>query len=222
MTSSLHRCHDHDVDASDNLGRSKERLTDDAWHAASPQLAGMREQLLDCYVNLSISNELSGWLAHLGLPFTGTVEHKLSRLKEHRGALTLAAESLHRQTIFYLTDYSAEVLVEICQELGLKTEGSQGALFRRVYCEVGLREGWLWPIPQDIQSILKQMCLSVIEGFDMDHWDRVWDLLQEEESRLSTPLAFGRAFIVVLIPELLREAYGAMLNNELGLIGRTS
>ena len=207
MKPSLHASHDHDVDRFDN---------------GSHQLIAMREQLLDCYINLSISNELSRWLADLGLPFTGTVEHKLSRLKEHRGAFTLAAESLHRQTIFYLTDHSEEMLVEICQELGLKTEGSQDTLFKRVYREVGLREGWLWPIPQDIQYTLKQMCLSVIEGFDMDHWDRVWDLLQQEESRLSTPLAFGRAFVVVLLPELLREAYGAMLNNELGLIGRTS
>jgi hypothetical protein len=222
VKSSLHECHDHDVDDSENVSTSKPRLTDDALHAGSPQLGDMREQLLDCYINLSISNELSRWLADLGLPSTGTVEHKLARLKEHRRALTLAAESLHRQTIFYLNDYSREVLGEICQELGLKTEGSQGGLFKRVYCEVGLREGWLWPIPQDTQCILKQMFLSVIEGFDMDLWNRLWDLLQEEEDRLSTPLAFGRAFIVVLIPELLREAYAAMLNDELGLIGRTS
>jgi hypothetical protein len=223
VKSSLHECHDHhDVDESEDISRGKERLTDDALHAGSHQLAGMREQLLDCYINLSISNELSGWLADLGLPFTGTVEHKLARLKEHRRALTLAAESLHRQTIFYLNNYSGEVLVEICQELGLKTEGNQAALFKRVYCEVGLREGWLWPIPQDTQYILKQMFLPVIDGFDLDHWNRLCDLLQEEEDHLSTPLAFGRAFIVVLIPELLREAYAAMLNDELGLIGRTS
>ena len=178
--------------------------------------------LLDCYIHLSISNELSRWLADLGLPSTGTVDHKLARLKEHRPVLTLAAESLHRQTIFYLSDYSGEVLVEICHELGLTTEGSQAALFKRVYCEVGLREGWLWRIPQDTQCILKQMFLSVIEGFDMDHWNRLWELLQEEDQHLTTPLAFGRAFIVVLIPELLREAYAAMLNDERGLIGRTS
>ncbi len=223
MKSSLHECHDHDVDGSEDVSRGKERLTDDAWQTGSHQLVGMRELLLDCYINLSISNELSGWLTDLGLPSTGTVEHKLARLKEHRAALTLAAESLHRHTIFYLNDYSGDMLVEICQELGLKTEGSsQGALIKRVYCEVGLREGWLWPIPQDTQCILKQMFLSVTGGFDMDHWNRLWNLLQEEEDRLSTPLSFGRAFIVVLIPELLREAYGAMLNDELGLIGKTS
>ena len=66
------------------------------------------------------------------------------------------------------------------------------------------------------------MFLSVIKGFDMDHWNRLWELLQEEDEHLTTPLAFGRAFIVVLIPELLREAYAAMLNDERGLIGRTS
>lgn len=221
MKSLLHECQDHNVDGSEHVSGGTERLMDDAWHAGSPQSVGMREQLLDCYINLSISNELSRWLADLGLPFTGTVEHKLARLKEHRRALTLAAESLHRQTIFYLNDYSGEELIEICQELGLNTEGSQGALFKRIYCEVGLREGWLWPIPQDTQCLLKQMFLTVIEGFDLDHWNRLCDLLQEEKDHLSTPLAFGRAFIVVLIPELLREAYAAMLNNELGLIGKS-
>jgi hypothetical protein len=222
MKSSLHERHDHDVDESEKVSRGKERLTDDALHAGSHQLVGMRELLLDCYINLSISNELSGWLADLSLPATGTVEQKLARLKEHRRALTLAAESLHRQTIFYVNDYSREVLVEICQELGLKTEGSQDALLKRVYCEVGLREGWLWPIPQETQCILRQMFLSVIEGFDLDRWNRLWELIQEEQHHRSVPLAFGRAFIVVLIPELLREAYAAMINDELGLIGRTS
>lgn len=106
--------------------------------------------------------------------------------------------------------------------MGLKTEGSQGALLKRVYCEVGLREGWLWPIPQETLGTLKQMFLTVMDGFDLDHWNDLCDLLQEEKDYRSTPLAFGRAFIVVLIPELLREAYGAMLNDELGLIGRTS
>ena len=222
MKPSLHASPDHDVDESEKVSLSKERLTDDALQAGSDQLGRMREQLLDCYINLSISNELSGWLADLGLPSTGTVEQKLARLKEHKRTLTLAAESLHRQTIFYLNDYSGEVLVEICQELDLKTEGSKGALFKRVYCEVGLREGWLWPIPQETQCILKHMFLSVIQGFDLDHWTRLCDLLQEEKDYRSTPLAFGRAFIVVLIPELLREAYAAMLNDELGLIGKTS
>jgi hypothetical protein len=218
---SWHECLADVADGMDVL-RGKEHLTDDAGHAGSPQWAGMREQFLACYINLSISNELSGWLADLGLPFTGTVEQKLARLKEHRGGLTLAAESLHRQTIFYLNDYSVDVLVEICQELGLKTEGSCDAILKQIYCEVGLREGWLWPIPQDTKTILKQMFLPVIQGFDTDRWNRLWDLLQEEQDHLSTPLAFGRAFIVVLIPELLREAYAAMLNDELGLIGKTS
>ena len=222
MKSSLHECHDPDVADCENVSGATERPTNDAWQAGSHQWAGMREQFLDCYINLSISNELSGWLADLGLPFTGTVEQKLACLKEHRGALPLAAESLHRQTIFYLNDYSVDMLVEICQELGLKTEGSRGAIFKRIYCEVGLREGWLWPIPQDTKTMLKQMFLSVIQGFDMDRWNRLWDLLQEEQDHLSTPLAFGRAFIVVLIPELLREAYATMLDQKLGLTGTTS
>jgi hypothetical protein len=220
VKSSLHESHAHDVDDSENVSRGRECLTDDASRTGLPQWRGMREQLLDCYLNLSISDELSDWLTDLGLPATGTVAQKLARLKEHKRALTLTAESLHRQTIFYLSDYSLDVLVEICQELGLKTEGSQGALLKRVYCEVGLREGWLWPIPQDTQSTLKQMFLTVIDGFDLDHWNRLCHLLQEERDHLSTPPAFGRAFIVVLIPELLREAYAAMLNDELGLIGR--
>lgn len=222
MTPSLHASHNRDVVDSRHVGSDKEHMTDGALQAGSHQLLGMREQLLDCYVNLSISNELSRWLTDLGLPFTGTVEHKLARLKEHRGGITLAAESLHRQTIFYLSEYSVDILVEICQELSLQTEGSQGALLKRVYCEIGLREGWLWPIPQETLGTLKQMFLTVMDGSALDHWNDLCNLVQEEREHRSTPLAFGRAFIVVLIPELLREAYGAMLNDELGLIGKTS
>jgi hypothetical protein len=222
MKPSLREYHDHDVDESETVSRGTTRLTDGALHASSHQLIGMREQLLDCYLNLSIFNELSRWLADLGLPATGTVEQKLARLKEHRRGLTLAAESLHRQTIFYLSDYSLDMFIEICQELGLKSEGSQGVLFKRIYREVGLREGWLWPIPQETQFTLKQMFFTLIDEFDLDHWNDLCDVLQKERDHLATPLAFGRAFIVVLIPELLREAYAAMLNDELGLIDRTS
>ncbi|WP_447987185.1 hypothetical protein [Nitrospira sp. Nam74] len=222
MESSLNEYHHHDADGSEVISRGSEPLSDDALKTSSDQLVGSPEELLECYINLSISNELSRWLADLGLPFTGTVEHKLARLREHRRGLALAAESVHRQTIFYLNNYSAEVLVEICQELGLNTEGGQSVLFKRVYCEVGLREGWLWPIPPDTQSTLKQIFESVIEGFDLDHWNRLCDLLQEEKNRVSTPLAFGRAFIIILIPQLLREAHAAMLNDELALIRRTS
>lgn len=47
-------------------------------------------------------------------------------------------------------------------------------------------------------------------------------MLQKERDHLATPLDFGTDFIVILIPGLLHEAYAAMLNDELGVIDRTS
>lgn len=40
----------------------------------------LRTRLIDCYLNFSMSKELSEWLEDLGLPSTGTTQEKLTRL----------------------------------------------------------------------------------------------------------------------------------------------
>src|SRR5918995_1676037 len=80
----------------------------------------IQEQLLDCYLNLSISQVLSEWLLELGLMPTGTIEEKLARVRQQ--SLVLPAEPLPRQTIFYLSQYDPSILAEICEELGLRCD----------------------------------------------------------------------------------------------------
>lgn len=46
----------------------------------SPDDKELRARLIDCYLNFSMSKELSEWLQDLGLPPTGTMREKLARL----------------------------------------------------------------------------------------------------------------------------------------------
>lgn len=39
------------------------------------------ETLFECHVNVSLAQELSGWLQELGLPPQGTVRQQLARLR---------------------------------------------------------------------------------------------------------------------------------------------
>jgi hypothetical protein len=198
----------------------------EASSTGSPCLADLYDTLLECYLNVVISKELSDWLEELDLPFTGTVEEKLASLKQHADAITLPAQSFHRQTIFYLSGYSAETLSEICDELTLPSEGPAQVLFKRIYSEVGQREGWLQPIPQDIRRLLEDMFLPVIRSFDVQLSAAMSDLLRkfltDNNPLPNSHLAYGRAFIVVLIPNLLKEAYATMLQQELRLSSRTA
>ncbi|MBL8072022.1 MAG: hypothetical protein JNM35_13100, partial [Nitrospira sp.] len=65
----------------------------------------LKARLIDCYVNFSMARELSGWLQALGLPSTGTMQEKLTRVRQQADSLVLPAESLPRQTIWYLNRY---------------------------------------------------------------------------------------------------------------------
>ncbi|MCS6317504.1 MAG: SAP domain-containing protein, partial [Nitrospira sp.] len=111
--------------------------------SASRDHEALKARLIDCYVNFSISRELSEWLQELGLPSTGTMQELLARLRQHKASLVLPAESLSRQTIWYLNRYDEHILMEICQQLGIDHNGPKERLITRVYHAVGLQEGWL-------------------------------------------------------------------------------
>lgn len=181
----------------------------------------LREKFLDCYANFSISKELSEWLGELGQIPRGTVEEKIARIRQHANLITVAAESFPRQTIFYLSQYDADILSEICQELGVSSEGTKETLFKRIYREVGWREGWLRPVPEDAWLIIKETFLPILTNFDYekDYYTNfgkeLSDLLGEENVHIQCSPAHGRALIVVLIPEFIREARVAMFQEGL-------
>jgi hypothetical protein len=181
----------------------------------------LRARLIECYLNFSISKELSEWLQNLGLPSTGTTQEKLIRLRRHAGSLVLPAESFPRQTIFYLNKYDEDILAEICQELGIDGAGPKDILLSRIYREVGLREGWLLPLSEDARLIITETFLPILKSFNpekefyRDCWDELAGVLGEDNVQPHVPQAYGSAMIAVLIPGFFREGQMTVLQSEI-------
>jgi hypothetical protein len=198
--------------------------TDELGGRTSPPPRGngeLRARLIDCYLNFSISKELSEWLQDLGLPSTGTTQEKLTRLRPLAGSLMLPAESFPRQTIYYLNKYDEDTLSEICQELGIDGTGPKEILLPRIYREVGLQEGWLQPLSEDARQIITETFIPILAAFDhkkdyyLDLWDELSDVLGEDNAHLHGPPAYGSAIIAVLIPSFFQEAQMTLLQKEL-------
>ena len=181
----------------------------------------MKARLIDCYVNFSMSRELSDWLQALGLPSTGTMQEKLTRLRQQADSLVLPAESLPRQTIWYLNRYDEKILTEICEELGIDNSGPKESLITRVYHAVGRREGWLQPLSEDARNIIIETFLPILRAVDhrnyddLDQWGELGDVLDRESRNRLGSQGHGSAFMAVLVPSLLQEAHRDLLQHEL-------
>lgn len=199
--------------------QSLKRADDQGGGTAPPPQDGgeLRARLIDCYLNFSISRELSKWLQELGLPSSGTTQEKLTRLRRQAVSLVLAAESFPRQTIYYLNTYDEETLSEICQELGIDGTGLKEILLPRIYREVGLREGWLQPLAEDARLLITETFLPILAAFDhqkdyyLDLWGELSDVLDKDHD----PHAYGSAIIAVLVPGFFQEAQMTLLRHEL-------
>ncbi len=181
----------------------------------------LKTRLIDCYVNFSMARELSGWLQALGLPSTGTMQEQLTRLRQQADSLVLPAESLPRQTIWYLNRYDEKILTEICEELGIDNSGPKERQITRIYHAVGLREGWLQPLSEDAQNIITETFLPILRAVDhrnyddLDQWVELGDLLDRESRNRLDHQGHGSAFMTVLIPSLLQEGQAVLLQHEL-------
>lgn len=181
----------------------------------------LKTRLIDCYVNFSMARELSGWLQALGLSSTGTMQEQLTRLRQQADSLVLPAESLPRQTIWYLNRYDEKILTEICEELGIDNSGPKERQITRIYHAVGLREGWLQPLSEDAQNIITETFLPILRAVDhrnyddLDRWVVLGDLLDRESRNRLDHQGHGSAFMTVLIPSLLQEGQAVLLQHEL-------
>ena len=206
---------DEPASESDERRETHDRLT-------PPEHESFKDRLIDCYVNYSVSRELSGWLQDLGLPASGTTEEKLARLQLQANSLVLPAESVPRQTIWYLNRYDEDILAEICQELGIDQTGSRDTMMTRIYREVGTREGWLQPSSQEARQIIMETFLPLITSMERradDETDGRSELsrgLGNEQT--SPPVLQTRrsAIMAVLAPGLLQEGHAALLESEFG------
>lgn len=186
----------------------------------SPENKELRARLIDCYLNFSMSKELSEWLQDLGLPSTGTMQEKLARLQQHADSLVLPAESFPRQTIYYLNKYDEDILSEICQDLGIDGIGPKEVLVPRIYREVGLREGWLQPLSKDARLVITETFIPILKSFDhkkeyyLDLWSELSDVLGDDTHPMPARNSYGSAVMSVLIPGLFQEGQLALLWNE--------
>ncbi len=124
-----------------------------------------RKTLLECYLSLATSPELSGWLEDIGQDPKGSVDDKTRRIREHTQYLSMSRETFPQQTLSYLSPYTADHLAEICEALGLQTDGTKDDSFRRIYREVGYREGWLKRVPPAVESFDKQLVLPFVTWY---------------------------------------------------------
>ena len=125
-----------------------------------------RQKLLDCYLNVSTSKELSEWLRDLGQDPSGTAEEKIAKIRQHTKYLSMPAETFPCQTINYLRQLSSgDGLFLIAESLGLNCEGPKDMLFRRIYREVGFQEGWLPRVVNGGTAFTKEAVLPFVQWY---------------------------------------------------------
>lgn len=195
--------------------------TGDGPAAARQDQEVLKTRLIECYVKFFMSNELSDWLQELGLPATGTMQEKLTRLRQQAHSLVLPAESVSRQIIWYVHQYDENVLGELCQQLGIDHSGTKEDLRTRIYHAVGTSEGWLQLQSEEARRLIMGTFLPILQTVDPecdDELDLRSDLGEfpgkEDMPRPST-LRHNSAFMTILIPGFLQEARGALLQDEL-------
>ena len=91
----------------------------------------------------------------------------------------------------------------IAEALGLEDSGTKDDLYRRVYREVGYREGWLRPLPDATERVTKLLVLPFIEWYpirakgeyERDYYgafeSEMVELFGEEHVHPEYPIAHG-------------------------------
>ena len=147
-----------------------------------------RQKLLDCYLNISTSKELSEWLKGLGQDTNGTAEEKMASIRQHTKYLSMPPETFPHQTMDYLDLLSdGDGLFLIAENLGLNQEGSKDVLFRRIYREVGLQEGWLPRVAHGVLALTKETVLPFVQWYpiiktkeyEKDYYEGFYDEMAE-------------------------------------------
>jgi len=124
-----------------------------------------REQIFTFFLNSVSRQHLSGWLEDIGQNSKGTADEKVNRLKEHSEYPRTPTEQFPSKTIFHLDSLPANELAELCASLQLDTNGPKTTLVRRLYREVGYREGWLLPKPQEASAFTKETILPFVQWY---------------------------------------------------------
>jgi hypothetical protein len=113
----------------------------------------LREKLFTYYIENSTSQELAEWLRGLEQDARGTLVERKAKVRQHSKYLTMPPEGFPSQTMSYLGSFTSEHLGEICEDLGLDSEGIKDARLRRIMREVRYREGWV-PRPDNKSDLV--------------------------------------------------------------------
>ncbi len=103
-----------------------------------------RKTLLECYLSLATSPELSRWLEDIGQDAKGSVDDKRQRIRQHTQYVSMPRETFPQQTLRYLSPYTADHLAEICDNLQgtIRWETSTRSRHR----DAGKPSGWSCPM----------------------------------------------------------------------------
>lgn len=112
-------------------------------------------------------------------------------------------ETFPEQTLNYLRPLNrTDILSDICIALGLDCNGSKSVLFRRIFREVGYREGWLTSI-KTASAIDKQTVLQFVRWYPIltwpdyekeyyvDFFDEMVETFGEDNVHGEVPIAHG-------------------------------
>ncbi len=94
-------------------------------------------------------------------------------------------------------------MAAICETLGLLSDGTKDDLFRRIYREVGYREGWFERVPARVEAFDKQLVLPFVTwypvrrkgGYESDYYEsfdgEMIELFGEDCVHPQYPVAHG-------------------------------
>lgn len=149
--------------------------------------ADFRRILLEAELDSATSTELSNWLRDIGQEPGGTVKEKIERIRQHTKYLSTPPDTFAHEALHVLKEHAAESLAEICEDLGIDPNGPRDSLLRRIYRELGYREGWLPRPPEALQKLTKAEVLPFIEWYPLlrdrkyekDYYDEFLDEMSD-------------------------------------------
>ena len=163
---------------------------------STPLLAGVkpttncefRQKLLDSYLSIASSQELSEWLEDIVQDSKGTAEEKIAKIRQHTKFLSMPPEEFPLQAMNNLRWLSSgDGLFLIAESLGVKCEGAKDVLLRRIYRHVGYEEGWLPRVVNGDCSFIKETILPYVQwypiprnkNYERDYYDEFCDEMVE-------------------------------------------
>jgi hypothetical protein len=136
---------------------------------ADPRL---RHELLDAYIEYTTDEGIAQWLREINQPTSGTIREQRERVRYHSKYPTMTVEEWPEQTRGYLDRLTRDQLQNLCRRLDLFPFDSRDISYRRIFRELGYREGWLQRTARnDARAITHDVIKAFVSWFPVlkDH-----------------------------------------------------